>query len=310
MVTISLIPKERTIISSHKNKTSKQTKTNQTQHKNMKFESSTTAFTALAFLFSSSLFESVSGQNMLRGGGAVRSSIVESVDHVTHNRNLGALAVATCEGSTCQPHPDLEAAIDDVAGSSGGAGSSFSVTAQGQGQLTGLSYTVPAFTEGQVTATLEMNVMSSVQVANLEAGWAALLNDTQKQLYTHYKTTHESASAHVNWFDFFSGGASASYSSTETTTNMHSLGLTDDQIDQMMEMLAEEAQKMNYAELNLTVDNENDPFSVSGNLLLYTIIGKVTTKKGTYDYRMISDAGTAGVYPNQAPASGSIIPLN
>lgn len=180
----------------------------------------------------------------------------------------------------------------------------FSVEAQGTGSFTGLSYTVPAHTSGTLKAKIQVMAITSEDVKNLNDMVMSMLSASERSKVTSHEETH--ASANLSIWSMFGGGASASY--TKTTDSMHSMGLTDDQVTTIINKMFEIAQKMSHVELDFTIDNTANDYSVSGDLQLYTIAGKISTSKGTAEYRMLSNSGSAG--QGVAPAQGSIIPLS
>jgi hypothetical protein len=180
----------------------------------------------------------------------------------------------------------------------------FSVEAQGTGSFTGLSYTVPAHTSGTLKATIQVMAITSEDVQKLNDLVISMLSASEKSKVTSHEETH--ASANISIWSIFGGGASASYS--KTTDTMHSMGLTDDQVTTIVNQMFEIAQKMSHVELDFTIDNTANDYSVSGDLQLYTISGKIVTSKGTTEYRMLSNSGSAG--QGAAPANGKIIPLS
>jgi hypothetical protein len=180
----------------------------------------------------------------------------------------------------------------------------FSVEAQGTGSFTGLSYTVPAHASGTIKAMIQVMAITSDDVKKLNDLVMSMLSASEKSKVTTHEETH--ASANISVWSMFGGGASASYE--KTTDTMHSMGLTDDQVTDVINHMFEIAQQMSHVELDFTIDNTANDYPVSGDLQLYTIAGKIVTSKGTADYRMLSDSGSAG--QGTAPAKGTIIPLS
>lgn len=197
--------------------------------------------------------------------------------------------------------------VIDVSGSSE---TSFSIEAKGTGSLTGLSYTIPAHATGSIFARLSLIAMSSEDVKNLNDLALGMLNASQKeQIKEHEKI---STSANLSIWSWFFGGSGASASYEKTTETMKSKGLTEAQITTLMDTFLDLASKRNEVEINFNVDNSMNDYSVSGDLYLYTLSGSIQTEKGTQQYRMLADKGTAGDLPSQggAPAEGTVIALN
>lgn len=193
----------------------------------------------------------------------------------------------------------------------GSAEESYSIEVSGQGQLTGLSYTVPAHAQGSIKAKLQISAMSSEDVENLNDLAMGMLDASYQEEIKEYEKTSASANLSVwTWF-FGGGGASASYEKTKDT--MISKGLTEEQITMLMDAFLERAKNMSTVEIDFYINNTNNDYSVSGDLYLYTVSGTIQTEKGTAQYRMLADQASAGGPPptgGGAPSSGKVIPLN
>lgn len=198
------------------------------------------------------------------------------------------------------PHQTLLAATPPA------TGDSFSVDAQGNGSLTGMAYTIPGHTKGNVKVKLQTPALTTQNMTDLNTLIQSMLSASVKTQVHDYEATH--ASANCSAFAFWSSGASASYDKTHDS--MTSSGLTDDQITIIIEKMTDLASQMSQVELDLEIDNSANDYSVSGNLLVYTISGTVTSSKGTFQYRMLADQGAAGSSGATAPATVNTIPLN
>ncbi|ASK30013.1 hypothetical protein CEY12_07780 [Chryseobacterium sp. T16E-39] len=198
----------------------------------------------------------------------------------------------------------FEPIVSDLKGE---AKESYSIEVSGQGQLTGLSYTIPAHTEGRITATLQISALSSQDVKDLNDLAIGMLNASYKEEVKEYEKTSASANLSVwTWF-FGGGGASASYEKTKNT--MKSKGLTEGQITTLMNAFLEKAKNMSSVKIDFYVNNSANDYSVSGDLYLYTVSGSISTEKGTSQYRMLADQASAGGPPPSgggAPSSGTI----
>lgn len=194
---------------------------------------------------------------------------------------------------------------------SGSAEESYSIEVSGQGQLTGLSYTIPAHSSGSIKAKLQISALSSDDVKNLNALALGMLDASYQEEIEEYEKTSASANLSVwSWF-FGGGGASASYE--RTYESMKSKGLTEEQITQLMEAFLERAQAMSEVEINFYINNSANDYAVSGDLYLYTLSGTIKTAKGTSQYRMLADQASAGGPPptgGGAPSTGDVYPLN
>jgi hypothetical protein len=61
-----------------------------------------------------------------------------------------------------------------------------------------------------------------------------------------------------------------------------------------MDMLADAAKEMSSVKAKILVFNTGNDYPVSGNQLIYTMSGEVTTGNGTNSWRMMSSGGQAG----------------
>ncbi len=197
--------------------------------------------------------------------------------------------------------------VTESVAAAGTAEEAFSIDVQGQGQLVGLAYTVPAHASGKIVAELQTSALTSGDVDNLNNLAMGMLDASYREETKEYEKT--SASANVSlWSWTFGGGANASYEKTRET--MKSKGLTDEQISELMEAFLERAQSMSTVKIEFFVNNSANDYSVSGDLYLYTVSGSVKTSKGTAQYRMLADQGSAGGPPPSgggAPSAGNII---
>ena len=198
--------------------------------------------------------------------------------------------------------------FEDVAG---GADEAFSIEVQGQGQLVGLSYTIPAHTSGKIKTKLQTSALTSADVAELNEMAMGFLNASYREEVKEYEKT--TANANLSIWSWFSGSAAGSASYEKTNETMKSKGLTEAQITILMDAFLERAKSMSKVEIDFYINNTMNDYSVSGDLYLYTVSGSVKTKKGTAQYRMLADQAAAGGPPptgGGAPSSGQIISLS
>ena len=204
-------------------------------------------------------------------------------------------------------HVTLPAETHVFATIGGAASSGMDIAAAGTGSFTGMSYDVPAHATGTLKAKINVMSLTSSDIADLDKLVMSMLKASEKdKVTTHSKTT---ASADLSFWDLLLGGG-ASASTTQTRDTMNSMGLTDKQVTTIIEKLFDLASNMNHVELDFTIDNTANDYSVSGDFELYTISGEVTTSKGTRQYRMLANKGSAGSSGEQAPAKGKVIPLS
>lgn len=192
----------------------------------------------------------------------------------------------------------------------GTAEEAFNIDVQGQGQLVGLSYTVPAHATGRIEAELQTSALTSGDVESLNALAMGMLDVSYREEIKEHEKTSASGNTSI-WSWAFGGGASASYEKTRET--MRSKGLTEKQISTLMDAFLKRAESMSTVKIEFFVNNTNNDYSVSGDLYLYTVSGQVKTSKGTAQYRLLGNQGSAGGPPatgGGAPSAGNVIPLN
>ena len=219
----------------------------------------------------------------------------------------GTISITATGVGFTDPQPrvvEADSSVED------GSKESFSIDVSGLGQLTGLAYTVSAYTEAKIKATLQISAMSSQDVKDLNELALGMLSASSQEEIKEYEKT--SASANLSIWSWAFGGAGATASYEKTTQTMKSKGLTEEQITKLMDAFLVRAQQMSKVEIEFFVNNTNNDYAVSGSLYLYTVSGSVKTSTGTQQYRMLADQAAAGGPPptgGGAPATGKIIPL-
>jgi len=91
----------------------------------------------------------------------------------------------------------------------GSATDSFSIEVSGQGQLTGLSYTIPAHAQGSIKAKLQTSAITSEDVKALNELALGMLSASYKEEITEFEKTSASSNLSI-WGWFFGGGATSS----------------------------------------------------------------------------------------------------
>lgn len=91
----------------------------------------------------------------------------------------------------------FEPVIFETSSLTGGATESYSIEVSGQGQLTGLSYTVPAHAEGRIKATLQISAMSSEDVKKLNELAMGMLDASAKEQVKEYEKTAASGNLSI-----------------------------------------------------------------------------------------------------------------
>ena len=201
--------------------------------------------------------------------------------------------------------PSSQEGGTQLVGVGGGAAESFSVDSVGRGSFTGLNYTVAAHAKATITVTIQTLSLTTADVDNLNSLINTMVNAATKEV-VDTKSKSTSGSANLSFWDFWCGGSASS--NTTTTDAMKTSGLKDAQISALMDKLFDLASKMNNVAMILDIDNTAYDYEVSGDIALYTVGGQVTTSKGTTQFRMLADKGTAG--ENSSPTKANVVPLS
>ena len=159
--------------------------------------------------------------------------------------------------------------------SSGAATDGVSVNAYGQGQCSGVTYTVPAHGDIEVSFTLKMQCVTPKNVDALDALIRGMLSASNQKKYD--QLTEKSESGGRGFFLWFSaGGSTTSYK--QTTHIMESYGLTTAQQTTIIDAMVKMANELNTFTYKGKIKNDKYDYSVSGNL--FGIVMDATIQKG------------------------------
>ena len=158
--------------------------------------------------------------------------------------------------------------------SSGSATDGVAVTAYGQGQVSGVTYTVSAHSIIDVDFKLHMQCVTPDNVKALDQLIRSMLTASKQHDYD--QLTQKSSSGGVGFFLFFSGGGHKS-SYSQTTHTMDSWGLTRAQQDKIIDTMMDLVNKTNDLSFKGQVNNDKYDYSVSGNL--FGIVMDATIQK-------------------------------
>jgi hypothetical protein len=136
------------------------------------------------------------------------------------------------------------------------------ITSYGQGQISGVTYTVPAHGEITVDFELDLLCITPQDVTTLSALIRSLLDASHQHSFDELQRTDISGGASL--FGFFSLGVSASYSDTKHT--MDGWGLSETNQETIVSSMMALAQKTNHFSYKGTVYNMDYDYDVSGNL--------------------------------------------
>jgi hypothetical protein len=137
-----------------------------------------------------------------------------------------------------------------------------SITAYGQGQVTGVTYTVPAHGQIEVDFELDILCVTPADVNTLSALIRSLLDASHQHLFDEVSKTDISGGASL--FGFFSFGVSASYSDVKHT--MDSWGLSEANQETIVSSMTTIAEKINHFSYKGTIFNQDYDYDVSGNM--------------------------------------------
>eukprot|EP00122_Pirum_gemmata_P004111 Pgem_evm1s3733 len=181
-------------------------------------------------------------------------------------------------------------------------GSSMTVVGQGVGSISGAGFTVPGRSVAQIDIVLNFPVLSSQNVKDIESLVESAIHASKREEYYHEKQTHKSASGSLSFFKPFSG-IKASASSDEITRNMEYYGISEENQAVIINAIAEMMTATSPMKYSCTVNNNDSPYSRSGNFFAYVMSGTVTIENVQYEYRFLSDDGTFGNSPNDSAPS-------
>ena len=150
--------------------------------------------------------------------------------------------------------------------------SGVAVTSYGQGQLSGVTYVVPPFSEIEVDFILRMQCMTPENARSLDALILSLLSASKQKEYERVKQTEVSGG--LGWFGLW--GASASYSDTERI--FESWGLSEENQAEIVSAMMKMVNQFNEFNYRGRINNQSN-YSVSGNM--FGIVMDATIKQGT-----------------------------
>jgi hypothetical protein len=145
----------------------------------------------------------------------------------------------------------------------GSATDGVSVTAYGQGQCSGATYTVSAHSTIDVDFTIHQLCITPDNVNELNNLIRGLLDATKQHEYDELSKTESSGGMSFFWFLSSGGGTS---SSSQTKHTMDSWGLTRDQQSKIIDTMMALTAKTNEFSFKGKISNDKYDYSVSGNL--------------------------------------------
>lgn len=188
----------------------------------------------------------------------------------------------------------------------GSAEEGFNIEAQGYGSITGLAYTIPAHTDADFDIDLKVLAMTSSDVDNLNRLIRGMVEASKYEKVRDYESSH--ASANLSFWSLLGGGGSAGYS--KTREELRGFGLSEENQRTIISAVSEIAKTISRVAVQIHVKNSANNYAVSGNMIVYTISGTVSTGSEQSQYRMIADQGLAGSGDQTAPTENKVVPLN
>jgi hypothetical protein len=166
----------------------------------------------------------------------------------------------------------------------GGNQSGIAVTSYGQGQVSGVTYTVPAHGEIEVDFQLNIFCVTPNDVQTLSALIRSLLDASHQHLFDEISKTDISGGASL--FGFFSFGVSASYSDTKHT--MDSWGLSEANQQTIVGSMMKIAQQTSQFNYKGTVYNQDYDYDVSGNLFAIVMDAAIQQAQNSSQLRFLA----------------------
>jgi len=148
------------------------------------------------------------------------------------------------------------------------------ITSYGQGQVSGVMYTVPAHGEISVNFTINMLCVTPQDVINLNNLVKGLLDASHYHKFEETEQTNISGG--LGFFGFWSGGISASYSDVKKT--LDGWGLSEANQQTIVNNMMQVAQKVSTFNYTGTIYNRNSDFDVTGSL--FGIVMDATIQQG------------------------------
>ncbi|MGR9402694.1 hypothetical protein ACU8M5_23505 [Rhizobium leguminosarum] len=151
-----------------------------------------------------------------------------------------------------------------------------SITSYGQGQLSGVMYTVPAHGQIDVDLNIKLQCVTPSDVVTLNNMLKGLLD------VSHYHKFEETESTNISgglgFFGFWSGGVSASYSDVKHT--LDGWGLSEENQRTIVNAMMEIAQNVSTFNYKGTIYNRDFDYDVTGSL--FAIVMDATIQQGQY----------------------------
>jgi hypothetical protein len=171
-----------------------------------------------------------------------------------------------------------------VLDSPGANASGVAVTSYGQGQVSGVTYTVPA--HGQIEVDFQLNIfcVTPQDVTTLSALIRSLLDASHQHLFDEVSKTDISGGA--SFFGFFSIGASASYSDTKHT--MDSWGLSEANQEAIVTAMMRIAQQTSQFNYKGTVYNRDYDYDVTGNMFAIVMDASIQQQQNSNQLRFLA----------------------
>ncbi len=193
------------------------------------------------------------------------------------------------------------ASLDKVFSVNGNQGTStdgIEVNAYGQGQCSGVTYTVPAHATIDVNFDINMQCITPDNVKALDSLIKSLLDASKQHEYD--ELSKKESSGGVSFFLFFSGGVKSSYSDTKHT--MDKWGLSEENQQRIVDAMLKFTNEPNTYKYSGTITNDKYDYSVSGNL--FGIVMDCTIQKGESHQQIRVLA--PNVHMNSSDGSGSL----
>lgn len=186
--------------------------------------------------------------------------------------------------------------------SNGAVTDGVSVGAYGQGQCSGVTYTVPAHGQIDVDFEIKLQCITPAGIESMNMLVESLL-DASKQ-HEYKEMSKKSVSGGISFLPFF-GSAKASAEQTKET--MDSWGLSEESQGKIVDAMLKLSNEMNTFKYKGTVYNKDYDYSVSGNMFAIVMDCKIEKDETSSQQRYIGpDAHLSGSGGEALPATGKL----
>ncbi|MGM3175702.1 hypothetical protein [Dickeya lacustris] len=152
------------------------------------------------------------------------------------------------------------------------ASNGITINTYGQGQCSGVTYTVPPHAVIDVDFEIKLQCITPAGIQTMNELIKSLLDASKRHEYE--ENSKKTASGGISFLPFF-GSAKASYEETKHT--MEKWGLTEKSQDLIVEKMLELSNQLNVLKYKGTIFNKDYDYAVTGNI--FAVVMDCTIKK-------------------------------